>query len=442
MDFHALYLRHKFWLNDWLNGSPIGKHYRDVKYISEHSFNDVNRIREQKLSQLLSFVHNHSSFYKAYSGDRLSAYPVVNKMDLITHYNEIRVDIADIPGQKGAVHIQTTSGSTGIPLAIPQDTEKRYRRIAELKYFGKIVGFNSHEMLIHLRTWNKWQSKTPAQIRRENIIPFDISDMGDERMCVLSELIRRYKAVCLRGYASSFDMFSRYIQTHPASFPSLRIVIAGSETLHEDVRANVKKFLGCEIISQYANEECGILAQERIPTLSKDNVMYLNHASYFFEFLRMDADAPAEFGELARIVVTDLSNKAFPLIRYDTGDVGILMPPNEFSHGFPVLGKLYGRRLDICYTTEGCPFHPMAIGRIMKHFDGIKQWQFIQKNECEYSLKVVMSETLPVNYLQPAVENLLGIIGSNAKISIEKVNEIPVLASGKRKAVVNEWRKN
>ena len=65
MDFHALYLRHKFWLNDWLNGSPIGKHYRDVKYISEHSFNDVNRIREQKLSQLLSFVHNHSSFYKA-----------------------------------------------------------------------------------------------------------------------------------------------------------------------------------------------------------------------------------------------------------------------------------------------------------------------------------------------------------------------------------------
>ena len=441
MDFHALYLRRKFWLNDWLNGSPIGKHYRDVKYISEHSVKDVNNIRERKLMDLLSFAHNYSTFYKNYPQNEFEAYPVMNKTDLIAQYEAIRVAEMFIPGQKGKVHIQTTSGSTGTPLAIPQDTEKRFRRIAELKYFGKIVGFNSHEMLIHLRTWNKWQSKTPSQIRRENIIPFDISDMGDERMHVLAELIQRHKAVCLRGYASSFDIFSKYVEAHPTSFPSLKIVIAGSEALHDDVRANVKKFLDCEIISQYANEECGILAQERIPTQVNGNVMYLNHASYFFEFLKLNSDTAADFGELGRIVVTDLCNKAFPIIRYDTGDVGILMPPDEFSHGFPVLGKLYGRRLDVCYTTDGHPFHPMAIGRIMKHFNGIKQWQFIQKSEREYTLKVVMKESLPIDYFQSAIDNLLSIVGNNAKILIEEVNEIPVLSSGKRKAVVNEWKK-
>ena len=441
MDLHSLYLRRKFWFNDFLKGAPIGKHYRDIKYLSEHSIKDIASIRERKLMELLSFAYIHSPFYKDYPQNELSAYPVMNKADLIAHYDSIRVDEALIPGQKGKIHIQTTSGSTGTPFAIPQDTEKRLRRIAELKYFGKIVGFNSHEMLIHLRAWNKWQSKTPAQIRKENIIPFDISDMGDEQMRILVELIQKYKAVCLRGYASSFDLLSKYVKEHPAFFPSLKIVIAGSETLHEDVRANVKKYLKCEIISQYANEECGILAQERIPTLPKDNVMYLNHAGYFFEFLKLDNDSPAEFGELARIVVTDFHNRAFPLIRYDTGDVGVLMPPDEFSHGFPVLGKLYGRKLDVCYTTDGKPFHPMSIGRIMKHFDGVIQWQFIQKGKQEYVLKVVMKEAYTIGHLQPAVDNLRAIIGNSAEIRVEKNEGIPVLSSGKRKAVVNEWKK-
>ena len=181
------------------------------------------------------------------------------------------------------------------------------------------------------------------------------------------------------------------------------------------------------------------MAQERVPTSEKDNVMYLNHADYYFETLKFDSDEPAGYGELGRIVITDLHNYAFPIIRYDTGDVGMLLPPDKFSHGYPVLGKLFGRRMDLCFTTDGNVFSPMAIGRIMKHYDFVSQWQFIQKEEKRYCLKLIYEKENVA--MADLLHSLKEVVGQDAKIDIVKVDEIPVLASGKRKPVVNEWKR-
>ncbi len=450
MDLHAKQLRDEFWKNDALNGSPIGKPYREIEFISEHSEKEGRCIRERKLYDMLEYARINSPYYQKITppynpkdnlSEYLKSFPIMNKIRYLNNYDSIKIPEHLIPGQVGKVHIQSTSGSTGTPFKVPQDTMKRQRRVAELKYFGKIVGFETHEMLIHLRTWNRWQSKTSEQIKSENIIPFDISQMSDEKLAELCDIIATNKALCLRAYASSFDLLAKFVRAHPMSFPSLKVCIAGSEALLDDVRANVKDILHCEIISQYANEECGILAQERVPTKEKDNVMYMNHSGYYFELLRMDSDEPAAYGELGRIVITDLHNHAFPIIRYDNGDVGIMAPPNEYSNGYPVLKNLYGRRFDVCYTTCNQPFSPMAIGRVMKHYDEIAQWQFIQKGQKEYLLKIVMKTEKPAwKYLQPVLPVLRETLGEDAIITILQTDEIPVLASGKRKPVVNEWK--
>lgn len=441
MDFHALYLRYRFWIKDYLHGSPIGKPYKDIKYISEHNIQISRKIKKAKLEQLLLHAQKHTQFYKNMNSLELQDYPVMNKALLIEHHSEIEIPVEHIPGQIGKVYVQKTSGSTGIPFEIPQDTLKRERRIAELKYFGKQIGFNTHELLIHLRIWNKWQSKSLKQIRKENIIPFDISEMSKNKMKELVELIQKENVYALRGYASIIDQLANYIIDNPASLPSLKIIISVSETLQDETREKVKKYLKCEIVSQYANEECGILAQEMPPTKTTNNIMYLNHAGYYFEILKINKDVPADYGELGRIVITDLHNYAFPIIRYDTGDLGVLLPPNEKSNGYPVLGKLWGRRLDICYTTKGEPFSAMLLSRTLKHFDKILQWQFIQKGEKEYCIKVIMHENCIANeYLKSAIIELLKVLGEDAIINIEQVNEIPVLSSRKRKPVINEWK--
>lgn len=445
MSFKAFYLRTKFWLNDWLKGSPIGRQYREIKYIQEHSAAAGEPLRRKALENILSYAQTNTKFYSKFSSLKLEDYPVMNKSMLIAHADEINVDPSKIPNQEGPLYVQKTSGSTGTPFTILHDTRKRQRRIAELKYFGKIVGFRSHDELVQLRAWNRFQSKTVQQGNRENIVPFDISRMGQDDMAELFAIIRKTHAKCLRSYASSFKIIAEYARQHPetqVAVRDLRIAIAGSEMLEDAIRPLYKKYMHGDIISQYANEECGILAQERVPTSDSDNVMYINHASYFFEVLKMDRDEPAGYGELGRIVLTDLHNLAFPLIRYDNGDVGMLLPPNEYSRGYPILGKLFGRRLDLIYSTSGAALHPMAIGREMKHYDDVAQWQFIQKEEAQYELRICLREegggpAVSSRVIQP----LKNILGEDAVINVVVVDDIPVLASGKRKMVVNERKR-
>ena len=48
------------------------------------------------------------------------------------------------------LHVSSTSGSTGTPFKVEQDSEKRSRTIADLKVFGELALYNSHEKMLQL----------------------------------------------------------------------------------------------------------------------------------------------------------------------------------------------------------------------------------------------------------------------------------------------------
>jgi phenylacetate-CoA ligase len=440
METRAEYLRRKFWEEDEKNGSPIGKPYKEVEYILTHSMQEGWPLRKQKLHDLLDYARQHSSFYSKYDGYDLNAYPVMTKTMMIEHYDEIKVNPDCIPGQNGPVFIQRTSGSTGNPLAMPQDTRKRQRRIAEIKYMVGVLGYQSHEKMIHLRTWDNLTRRPEDMEEKDNIYPFDIKNLSEDRLKLLCDLINEKQAVYLRGYASTFDRIADVVLKYGYSFPTLKLVVATSESLEDDVRQKAMNAFGCNVVSQYSDEECGLLAQESIPTLPKDNRMYFNWSGYYIEVLKMEEDTPAEYGELGRIVLTDFHNHAFPVIRYDTGDTCLLLPPDEKSNGYPVMGKLYGRRFDLTYATDGTPIYPLAYGRILKNYDSILSWQFVQKGCKDYALVLVLKYEDSEGIFD-MIRQIKSFLGDDANIEVERVNEIPLLRSGKRKPVKNDWKK-
>lgn len=430
-------LRYHFWIRDFFRGGRIRSHYLNIQHIQEHVM-QAQYLRQQMLTDLLQHAVKNTLFYRNMKSLELKDYPVVNKSILQEHYDEIFIPEVDNPWQCGGkYHIQRTSGSTGTPFAVPFDSRKRERRLAELKYFGKIVGFKSHDKLVQLRIWTKWQSKTHGQSFWENIVPFDISNLNDANLEMLCKTIRNVRAKCLRGYASSFDLLARYVGEHHLKLPSVKIIIAGSETLFDSTRELVEKNLGCSIISQYANEENGILAQERVG--DDEHRFFLNESGYFFEVLKFDSDEPAEYGELGRLVITDLFNYAFPIIRYDNGD-NCVMKLDEKTQS-PYISKLYGRRLDMIYNTQGEPIFPMALSRILKNYEMLRQWQFIQLTSDHYVLKLAVNNEygLMKTLSDEILAQLKKLLGNDSYISIEYVNDIPVLNSGKRKSVVNQW---
>ncbi len=431
-DLFAFFLRMSFWMRDIMKGGCILSHYKNIRLIQEHP-EQGNIERERLLTDILRHAVMHTTFYKHINPSSLSNFPIVTKTILIDNYDNIRVDPVYLPWQKGAYHIQRTSGSTGTPFAVPQDVRKRNRRLAELKYFGRLAGFKSHDKLVHLRIWTKWQNKTKKQSFKENIIPYDISNLNEDNLQVLYDTLKSTRAKCVRGYASSFDLLAKFVEKyHLDKLPHLRIAIATSETLYDSTCELVEKYIGCKIISQYANEENGILAQQQVGDSSRR--FYLNEASYFFEVLKFDSDEPAEYGELGRIVITDFFNYAFPLIRYDNGDTCIMQLDEKTNH--PYIAQLYGRRLDLVYNTKNEPVFPMVLARILKNYSEISQWQFIQETSDLYCLKIVLRNLSKLSYSEEIVIQLKEYFGLDAKISIKYVQEIPVQRSGKRKCVV------
>ena len=174
MSINGFIKRNIYWINDYLRGGVVKHFYNDLETVLSDKKIGLP-IQQNHLSNLLVYATEKSEFYKPYKGQPLKNFPVVNKAILNENHNMVSVPIEEIPDQNGQkIYIQKTSGSTGTPFAVPQDTRKRQRRVAELKYFNEQIGFKSHEMLGQCRIWTKWQNKSKWQSFKENIIPINI----------------------------------------------------------------------------------------------------------------------------------------------------------------------------------------------------------------------------------------------------------------------------
>lgn len=211
-------------------------------------------------------------------------------------------------------------------------------------------------------------------------------------------------------------------------------VISGSDMLFDETRAVISKVLGnVPVVSRYSNEENGVLGQDE----GMNNVFAINEANYIIEIVDADGNSVAD-GTLGRIVVTDLYNYAMPMIRYDTGDVGAIQIFDINGRKKRCICQFSGRRVDVVYDADGNVLSPHTITNSMWDFPEITQFQLIQKGKEQYILKLNVDNTFKRE--NDVLIALQSVLGSTAQIEIEKVDEIPVLASGKRRYIVNEWK--
>ncbi len=153
----------------------------------------------------------------------------------------------------------------------------------------------------------------------------------------------------------------------------------------------------------------------------------------------MDSDEQAEDGEPGRIVVTDLFNYAMPMIRYDTGDIGSMIT-DASSPGKKYLATVEGRKLDLLYDTGGNLVSSYIVYKNMWQYTEIDQYQLIQEGEKEYTFKINCRDTFTRQ--EQLVKEFKTYLGQDADFSIEYVSEIPLLSSGKRKKIVNNYIKS
>jgi phenylacetate-CoA ligase len=310
--------------------------------------------------------------------------------------------------------------------------EKRARQIAELMYFNEWAGFRVGMKFVNVRT-----KPYPLPVRiASGMVVLDPARVLDEAwLGHARRTLSRRPAKHLVGYASAIAAVAEYCVSMgdaPERF-SLESVILGGETIPDSWRDAIVRAWGCRPLSRYATEEFGVLGHEHP---DDPNRHVLNTASYVVELLALDSDEPVPAGVPGRIVVTDLHSHGLPLIRCDTGDVGVL---GEDLHGrgeLPILDKLVGRTTEAIYTPAGEPISSAAVNKALWDIKRLVQFQFVQHTADSYSLRLHVLEGFHQEKLIRS--RFHSILGESVGIRIDYVAHIPPLPSGKRPYIVNE----
>ena len=261
---------------------------------------------------------------------------------------------------------------------------------------------------------------------------FDSSVLGNNGLQALQEIMqkdRRRKVIL--SYASTLIGLLKERNTFiNASNWRVKSIFSGAEELPIPVKHRLQSMFCCPVISRYSNQENGILAQQ--PATGEDYFV-LNEASYVFEFLKLESDMPAEPGEDARIVITDLYNYACPMIRYDTGDIGVY----SIKDGRRILDRISGRVVDLLVSEDGELISAHTITNMMWLFEGIKEFQFTQlkKDHCIMTLSLQEGKDFSREEKLSLTKNIQDVIGSGVSVDINIVKDIPLEPSGKRKYI-------
>lgn len=418
--------RNVFWTIDMLNNRKTRKNYIEIKRLMESNTSNKNQ-----LSLLLKHAIQSVPFYKNFNFTNIEEFPVLTKNDYKENYNIYQSEHY----LDKQLHQMSTSGSTGTPFTVYQNMNKRKRTVADLIYFNDIAGQKLGDRFMYIKAFP--EPKTRIESLKQNVIAIDILKLNNNVLEGIRTTLKKDKLITsILAYASSYEQLGNYLHKmgdNPEMF-NLKALFSSSALLTDDTKNKLVEVFGCPVIDRYSNQENGVLAQTR-DTFGE---FHINRASYYIELLKIDSDEVAEKGELGRITITDLYNFAMPMIRYDTGDLAI--SDDDDRKSLSTLRNIQGRRVDIIYDTKGNMLTPHTVSVHMKRYEKLKQWQFIQDDKNNYILKANGAEGI---YTRVDFENTLrSILGSDAEIEIQYVDEIPVLASGKFKNTICNYKPN
>lgn len=127
----SLIRKYVFRMLDFLNGSNIRHNLKSIENVI-----DKKNTNEKQLEEILMYTAKESEYYKNIDPTNLNNFPVVNKSILQREYDKILIGSKNERG----LHWTCTSASTGIPLKLLQNKEKKIITKADLIYFNKKAG--------------------------------------------------------------------------------------------------------------------------------------------------------------------------------------------------------------------------------------------------------------------------------------------------------------
>lgn len=278
-----------------------------------------------------------------------------------------------LPKSHEPVQMLQTSGSTGEPVRVARTGVSHLFFLANTmrdhiwwrrNTMGRmaVVRANAYKPISHFQDWGAPVSLFGASGRAIVLsLPLGLEEIKQE--------LERFNPTVM----SIFPSVIEGLMEHNINLPNLFEVRSFGEVLRRDTRERILQ-MGVKTVSDlYSSQEIGVMALQ----CPVSGLMHEMSESVLIEILD-EAGMPCAVGSTGRVVVTDFTNYASPLIRYEIGDYAERGPACPCGKPHPTLRRILGRRRNLAVYPDGSRRWPKVDIHRYQEVAPIRQYQFVQ----------------------------------------------------------------
>lgn len=423
-----------------LQGFPIAKAMQDLKRLHAMSVDEFLHWQTEQAWKMAHYHYKNNPMYRSLVGstfpDQWDDLPVVTKKHLQQPFR----DIVSKGTKLSDCYKGSTSGSTGIPFHFAKDKMTHAMTWAVIDNRYNWYGINFASKQARFYGIPKEYIANRKEVLKDNLMNrqrFSVFDLSPK---ALDGFIRRFKRTgfdYIYGYTNSLVMFARHlIKKHLVLnnvCPDLKLAICTSETCTDEDKQIMEQGFGVPVIREYGLSETCLTAFD-----DKDS-WKLTEETLFTEIVdNNNKQLPG--GKEGRILSTSLFNTAFPMIRYQTGDIGIIS--HERDGIYRHLEELIGRTNDTIKLPSGKEAPGLTfyyIARSVLEMSGVLQ-QFIvrQTKPNRFVFDIVAERDLTKREQELVKEKISLYLEPGLEIEFNRVPAIGRHSSGKLKHFYSE----
>jgi phenylacetate-CoA ligase len=395
--------------------------------------------QQQALSSIIQHAYSNTPYYheKYVQSSRNDAQelvadslPILQKDEVVQHRDEMLARDID----KRTLSMGNTGGSTGKPLSFYYDQHKHELMRAGMCRSYMWSGWKPGQKILNfwgarqdIRLGNSFSKKFQDYVSAEKTIT--AHEYSEEQLHDWAKTIRSYQPVLLQGYASILAELSRYIIANNIQMPPTILgIYSTAEVLYDWQRTIMEQAFGCKVFNQYGSRE--------IPNIACECRHGNQHI--FTDMVHLESQS---INQEDRLIITSLSNRVMPFIRYDIGDAGKLKDGDcACSSPFPMMEMGLCRSNDLIKSRSGKTIHPSYFNRLLYGQTDISQYQYIQSELDKMTLNIVSPSRLGVDTINSLKQSLRRDIDENMTLEINYVEEIKRSISGKHRFVIGNLK--
>jgi phenylacetate-CoA ligase len=429
------------------------KQRKTLKYLNEFekaknfSQDELVHYQLKKLRKLLSHAEKNVPFYKqrfSEAGfspnsinhpDQLKQIPPLTREDLQNHWKNI------IPSNYNTQKLSkgSSSGSTGLPVTYFKDSIANSAGQAANFLGWTLSGWSMKMKGLHIwgnpstvnKEWKRLSSRIKAKVFGHHKFPaYKLSEGKNFRL--LYDLINNEKYDFIDGYTNAIYLFADYLKQNNLELKhKIKYVLTTAENLQDFQRKTIEEHIA-PVYDTYGCSEINGIAYE----CEKCNSYHIIDPHVYQEF----RDAVDNFGS-RELIITDLDNYAFPLIRYKNDDLGI---PKQEEHDceipFTQIKSVSGRQSDIIKLKDGGTLSvPSFFGSmLLKQINGLKQYQIEKIAEDLIYIKFVKTSEFREEDHQKIKSALNEYLGTKLNYKIRFLDKLESSTTGKFKLLVDK----